>query len=246
MKAGEPYDGETVGENHGVDIVGWDDNYSAANFTASDGVPPGDGAFLVRNSWGSAYGDGGYFWVSYYDLSFAYGDTTVYTDVEPTSNFSHIYQYDTLGLVSKRQLSGVSHPDTISFANRFTATATSTISAVGFYATGANATYTVYAGPTLASLKARGSGTLTLPGYFTIDLGRPLHVRAGHQFVVAVRITTPGTSPLPLELPKRDYSSLATASPGQSFVRAGSGRWWDVTSFKGWKKANVCLKAFAS
>ena len=52
--AGDSYDGGTVAENHGVAIVGWDDAYPAASFTTRDGVTPaGDGAFLVRNSWGA-------------------------------------------------------------------------------------------------------------------------------------------------------------------------------------------------
>ena len=38
--------------NHGVTIVGWDDNYPKENFI-SEHQPPADGAFLVKNSWGS-------------------------------------------------------------------------------------------------------------------------------------------------------------------------------------------------
>ena len=66
-------------------VVGWDDAYPASNFTGDAGQPPGDGAFLVRNSWGSGWGEDGYFWVSYYDRSFArdqglggYGGATSY------------------------------------------------------------------------------------------------------------------------------------------------------------------------
>ncbi len=54
--------------NHAVTIVGWDDNYNKQNFSI---VPPGNGAFIVKNSWGKGYGDNGYFYVSYYDLNFA-------------------------------------------------------------------------------------------------------------------------------------------------------------------------------
>lgn len=38
--------------NHAVTIVGWDDHYSASNFLSGH-QPPGDGAWLVKNSWGS-------------------------------------------------------------------------------------------------------------------------------------------------------------------------------------------------
>ncbi len=74
--------------NHGVTIVGYDDSYDRTNF--SDGksnLPKGNGAWLVKNSYGSETEDfpngqvekwgledengnhTGYFWVSYYDKS---------------------------------------------------------------------------------------------------------------------------------------------------------------------------------
>ena len=38
--------------NHAVTIIGWDDNYSASNFIEGH-QPPANGAWLVKNSWGS-------------------------------------------------------------------------------------------------------------------------------------------------------------------------------------------------
>ncbi|MCL5734562.1 MAG: hypothetical protein M1274_03075 [Actinobacteria bacterium] len=49
--------------NHAVLVIGWDDDYPASNFPMQ---PSGDGAFLIKNSWGTDFGDAGYFWVSYY------------------------------------------------------------------------------------------------------------------------------------------------------------------------------------
>ncbi|MDR0904648.1 MAG: S-layer homology domain-containing protein [Oscillospiraceae bacterium] len=59
--------------NHAVLIVGWDDNFPASNFGATQ--PAGDGAWLIKNSWntGAETADGSesngyrsYFWLSYY------------------------------------------------------------------------------------------------------------------------------------------------------------------------------------
>lgn len=48
--------------SHAALIIGWDDNYSRENFR---NTPPKDGAWLVRNSRGSDWGEGGCFWMSY-------------------------------------------------------------------------------------------------------------------------------------------------------------------------------------
>ncbi len=37
--------------NHVVAIIGWDDNFSKDNFSG-DTKPEGNGAFLIKNSWG--------------------------------------------------------------------------------------------------------------------------------------------------------------------------------------------------
>ncbi len=49
------YDASTEIEyTHAVTIVGWDDSYSAANFAGTEsGMPPGNGAWLCKNNWGS-------------------------------------------------------------------------------------------------------------------------------------------------------------------------------------------------
>lgn len=55
--------------NHMVTIVGWDDSYSQTNFGNLSVQPSSDGAFIVKNSWGTGFGDAGYFYLSYEDLS---------------------------------------------------------------------------------------------------------------------------------------------------------------------------------
>lgn len=49
------YDASTEIEyTHAVTIVGWDDSYNAANFAGTEsGMPPGNGAWLCKNNWGS-------------------------------------------------------------------------------------------------------------------------------------------------------------------------------------------------
>jgi C1A family cysteine protease len=57
-----PSKGETVLGGHAMDAVGYDDNLTITN--ANDGSTT-TGALLVRNSWGTGWGDHGYGWLPY-------------------------------------------------------------------------------------------------------------------------------------------------------------------------------------
>lgn len=71
--------------NHAVALVGWDDDYPAAKFAKR---PPANGAFIVRNSWGKDHYavDEGYFYVSYYDESFAWNKLYSFSNTEEVDN----------------------------------------------------------------------------------------------------------------------------------------------------------------
>jgi C1A family cysteine protease len=235
------------GENHGVLVVGWDDAYPAEDFKGEYGSPPGPGAFLVRNSWGPDWGDGGYFWVSYYDRSFAreqglggYGGMTSYADVEGVDDYSAVYQHDDLGVTDEWGY-GRSR---VWGASRFTASAAQDIAAAGFYTLASNTRYKVYAGPSLKSMTLRAQATQVLPGYTTVGFSRPLHVAAGRRFVVAVRLSSPKLGyPLAMERPARRWMRGAVAARGQSFISRDGVHWRDATRVR--RNSSVCLKAFA-
>ena len=66
------YNVSRVQSDHAVLLVGWDDNYQAQGQT---------GAFILKNSWGTAWGDNGYFYVPYSDGSLAFGEVAYFNDI---------------------------------------------------------------------------------------------------------------------------------------------------------------------
>jgi hypothetical protein len=230
-----------------VDIVGWDDAYPRASFSAESGQPEGDGAFLVRNSWGGSWGDHGYFWISYYDRSTAYGPLTSYSGVQSTGNYTRNYQYDTLGWTQSLGYVNGEDPHLAWGANRFVAKSTERIVAGGFYAPTAGAQFQLWAGPSLDRMTLRAEGAKDLPGYYTVTFRTPLAVRKGKSFVVALRLVTgDSTAPIAVERPSESWESKAAAKAGQSFMRnADADAWTDLTLDTDNPDANICLKAYA-
>jgi len=236
------YNGASGG-NHAVAIVGWDDNYDKTNFPSA---PSGNGAFIVRNSWGPAFGVGGYFYVSYYDAKLAYSKNYLFNNAEPVTNYSRVYQYDPLGWTSQIGYSD----ETGWFANIFTAQATEGLAAVSFYNPSVNSPYEVYiytgvtAGvPRSGTLAATETGTIQYPGYTTIELSSPVSLASGGRFSIVVKLTAPGSGvPIAIESRIPGYSSSATASAGQSFIGSNGSSWSDLTTFLGHENDNVCLK----
>ena len=83
--------------NHAVEIIGWDDDYSASNFV---NTPEGNGAWLVKNSAGTGgWAGSGYIWISYYDkslnnfqsLSVTYRDSLPISDIKVTAKDNYNY-----------------------------------------------------------------------------------------------------------------------------------------------------------
>jgi C1A family cysteine protease len=228
--------------NHAVTIVGWDDSYDRSRFAT---LPPGNGAFIVKNSWGTSWGDGGYFYVSYYDSQI--GEDNAVFLAESAQNYYHIYQYDPLGWT----VSYGDGSDTVYFSNVFTAQAAEYIDAVSFYTPTVNSQYkiSVYKNvgnsPVSGSALATDSGTINIPGYHTISLSQPVKVNSGEKFSVVVKLITPGYQyPVALEYPYAGYSSRATAKSGESFVSNNGVAWTDITTI--YPNSNVCLKVFTT
>lgn len=235
------YPGEEL-INHAVALVGWDDNFSRNNFNST---PPGDGAWIVKNSWGTGFGDDGYFYLSYYDTYSGY-NAVAFHNAESADNYDRVYQYDDLGLVDSL---GYEIVDSAIGANIFTADNSESLVAISTYALAQDTFFIVniYTGvshnnPVSGSLQLTQTESVSNAGYYTIDLNEPVHLTGGERFSIVILYITPDYNyPVPLELAVEDYSSDATANPGESYVSFDGESWEDLgIAFS----ANVCIKAF--
>ena len=236
------YNGTIDKSNHAVAIVGWNDNFDKKLFNTS---PSGNGAWIVKNSWGTNWGENGYFYVSYYDSNIGKYNAS-FIDAEEPYDYN-IYQYDPLGNTKNFGYG----KNTAWGANIFTATSNQALISVGFYTLAVDTSYEVYIYDTFSSgsfsdLLGSKSGTLSCPGYHTIDLDSPIPLTKGDDFAVVVKFTTPGYNyPIPIEYPISGYSDGATAKQGESYVSKDGISWTDITTISGYSNTNVCIKAIA-
>jgi C1A family cysteine protease len=230
--------------NHAVTIVGWDDDFDRNKFLFP---PVGNGAYLVKNSWGEDWGEDGYFYVSYHDTRFGYDAMCAFHSADTPDNYAAIYSHDPLGWVANLGIGTT----TFWAANLFEARASGELGAVGFYANSVNTSYViqVYSGvsagaPGSGTLVATRTGTAEDPGYSTISLDPPVALVQGRQFSIVLKLTTPGYNyPLAMEYAVPGYSSAATAAPGQSFYSVDGATWYDLS---GWNRtANFCIKGYS-
>lgn len=232
----------SLSSNHAVAIVGWDDNFDRSLFGGSAGQPPGNGAFIVKNSWGTSFGNKGYFFVSYYDSRIGL-DLAVFYNAEMTSNFSRVYQYDPLGMTAN---AGFQFYNSAWFGNLFQALEDSEIKAVSFYIPVPNSYVEIginVSSPEMAAGEIVYQNVFPYAGYFTFPVYPGYRVSRGQYFSAAVKLVTPFFNyPVPIEAPIERYSSKASASPGQSFVSLDGLQWTDLTSII--PGTNACLKVF--
>ena len=231
-----------VGEktpNHDVVVVGWDDTYPKENFSI---MPPMDGAYICKNSWGEEFGDKGYFYVSYADVNLC-GQSIVYTRLAEPDNFDHIYQSDLLGWVGQL---GFSRPEAY-FANCFTAERDEKLAGVSFYATGPDTTFSVYYAADASSPEGLNqrellvSGETRYAGYYTVDIPEPPELSKGQKFAVVIEAVTKGsTNPIAVEYAADERSKYADISDGEGYISLYGEVWNRVED----KDCNLCLKVF--
>ena len=182
--------------NHYVTLVGWDDNYSKDNFLVK---PAGDGAWICKNSWGTQWGDQGYFYLSYYDKSLKESDVTGFI-FNNTDVYSKLYQYDIGGISNY-----YSADPKQAYLNEYISEGEDLIAAVGTYFEKANEDYkiTVYINEGEVYTQ---TGKSHHAGFNTIKLNKYVKIEENDTFAVAIK-----TDSIPILKDTRQYFEKETS-----------------------------------
>ena len=253
--------------NHAVCVVGYDDTYPRENFTRMvDGkeiegsTPPGDGAFIVKNSWGSLDGPSGrdwgingsgYFYLSYYDQSVSSAESyCFYTEEEKKAiGSTTIAQYDLLPAGSYISLAeaGVDFDAKESkMANVFTAAQGNCLYSISVITNipGTFVDYAVYkdlkdpGDPLSGTLAAEGTEVFLYGGYQRIDLKEEVPVKEGEVYSVVVTeycMDDDGQKihkeAIPFTMATGGQKLKGVINPNESFLFDGES-WKDLTEYR--------------
>lgn len=239
--------------SHSVAIVGWDDNYSKENFRENM-RPENDGAWLVKNSWGSNFGNNGFCWISYED---SYVNFDAAYSLDYADNYDRLYENDKgLANVINNYISQDAKEGYISSV--FTAQDNEYISAAAFFTNDNGAEYeiTVYTdiqdetNPVSGTEHKIISGTEKYAGYHTYDFPEAVYVEKGQKYSVVAKLVNPqnifsvSASPLPSFDNEDDYKQFENLT----FASLDGENWTDAAErdSDGVSIGVISLKAFAN
>ena len=232
--------------NHAICVVGWDDSKSISG-------APGPGAWIIKNSYGADRGDGGYYYVSYYDHTlFRLNDESynsyaiIFND---TVRYNKNYQYD--AAMTDYFLTNTFNK-VMWYKNTFTSTGNDILTAFSTYfrkVTSWEAQIFVN-----DELKLTQSGTSN-PGYYTIGLDEDIPLKLGDTFTVSLKIQCSSTADIPISESGNPYTMLKEYfKEGVSFFSTDGVTWNDFYRYSATYGSGdaqhiyfnqvACLKAF--
>lgn len=213
--------------NHGVTIVGWDDNYSRDNVYNTNDKPAGDGAWLIKNSWGSSWNGDGYFWMSYYQ---PIRQAWAVTGYDALFNGA-VYDYSPFGYES---FLVINQSTPAYMAQLFDVTETTSLDKVQILSNYDNSSYEIYTAKItngsksdIALINAALNGTpksvtFSGRGYHTIDVAN-LNLSTGETFVIVVKDLCQTAKYIPIE-------RSSAESAGQSYLSSNGSIWTDESN----------------
>ncbi|MBN1885866.1 MAG: hypothetical protein JW876_10145, partial [Candidatus Krumholzibacteriota bacterium] len=217
----------TEDPNHAVLIVGWD-----------DAMCSGNGAWIVKNSWGTGWGDNGYFYIQYGSARIGSNTNVItgYRDYDPAALVHH---YDEWGWWS-----AVGYGDGNDYAVVEIDPATSDyLTQLHFWATASPTIYTITvyddfapaAGPS-NPIAGPFTGTATDAGYYTIELATPIPVGTGDEIYIHADLNT-GAYGYPVP-----YDDSGPMENGKCYISNDDATWNDLGG-TGYAMGDIGLRA---
>lgn len=238
------YSGESDGQNHAIDIVGWNNNYPRFNFDGYNRMPNSNGAWLVKSSWGSEEGENGYYWISYEDTNIMSSDDNFAIMNARDSKNQKIYQHEYSLLATI-----FSNDGQIMGANKFKFGNNEILKSVMFYTDTVGAKYELYFVPSPNGVPSNTqktflkSGTVDHSGYTTIDIN-DYKLPSGYGSIAVKISNSSGRLPSLGAEDALNNSSLFVpkASLGESYTYE-NGYFVDLNTIKEFKPTNLSIKA---
>lgn len=226
---------ELASGGHAVLFVGWDDNYSRTNFKQG-AQPKNNGAWLIKNSWGSTMS---YIWVSYEDNyvgSDLFGNNYGINGIIKNHSCNELLKVDSYGTIyDTRFTNGDGSPvkDTV-FINVFDFNSVMpSVRSVEFSTSNVGADYTIYYIPTQNGIpdsneknwKELASGVTSYAGTHNIPVTYKVKDSQG---AIGVRISSNDDMPASLGScesiidPSQGYLFKPAVKGDRSYVKIGS------------------------
>lgn len=242
------YDTSHAGGAHAVMIVGWDDNYSRDNFEQAS-KPSHNGAWLVRNSWGS---ESSYFWMSYETVSLM--DAAWAMDFSDQDGYDNNYQLD--GGLNADQCKEYLTMANVFQVQKKTGVNSENLKAVSVSMTqAANVSYTIDVYTNLQNAKdptsgvrqvsARTTGKTSYAGIYTIPLEKEVKLAPGTSFAIVVKVDKAAIDyEVPSIFENYDSNQIIWVSDvshanNQTFYNKNG-------KFYPWARGNACIKAYTA
>ena len=241
--------------DHYVVIVGWDDSYSRDEFETK---PPADGAWIVKNCFGRAYGDDGYDYISYYDGAFRETGNLVLSFITNNEkSFDRVYQYDgSRGCLSVSDTEGVAMDIKASDHERLNAVRIWVRPDEGEKTfSGCNATVSVYNNSDEGNeLIYQQKFDITYGGYQTLKFAEAVRLVKNDKYRIEVTFDRPVNYAFDGNFTDYDeegdyvrYEFVSLPSPFETYVlRASEGDWVDAyDTIIDDSRCTACIKALS-
>lgn len=230
--------------NHAVAIVGWDDQYSRDLF-GTENRPKNNGAWIIKNSWGTQEGKNGYTYISYEDYSLEEFYAVEFTNA---SNYKYNYFYDGSASPAAYSLKKGMKAAAVFTAKKGTATHGEWIKAVNVTTWSPNIKYSIqiYKNPKTGN-PVKGSAMLSRPVYgqlsyagtHTIDLPKKIEMIRGDRFSIVMTMYSSGDIGADASENMGWIRFVNKTAKNQTYLY-GYGDWLDLNS----QKTSVRLKAY--